>query len=120
MTGLPPGGDGWLSALAGPQLGAALRLIREHPGTPWTVARLAAQAGLPGSAFAARFTRLAGRAPLQYLTYWRMQHAQRMLRAGNAGIAQVAAQAGYQTGPAFSRAFKHWAGIAPGACRRGR
>lgn len=87
MTDLPPGGDGWLSALADPELGAALRPIREHPGTPWTVARLAAQAGLSRSAFAARFTRLAGRAPLQYLTYWRMQHAQRLLRAGNAGIA---------------------------------
>jgi AraC-like DNA-binding protein len=84
------------------------------------VARLAAQAGLSRSAFAARFTRLVGRAPLQYLTYWRMQHAQRLLRAGNAGIARIAAQVGYQTGPAFSRAFKHRAGIAPGAHRRGR
>jgi AraC-like DNA-binding protein len=79
------------------------------------VARLAAQAGLSRSAFAARFTRLVGRAPLQYLTYWRMQHAQRLLRAGNAGIARIAAQVGCQTGPAFSRAFKHWAGIAPAA-----
>jgi AraC-like DNA-binding protein len=76
--------------------------------------------GLSRSAFAARFTRLAGRAPLQYLTCWRRQHAQRLLRASNAGIAQVAAQAGYQTEPAFSRVFKHWAGIAPGANRRGR
>jgi AraC-like DNA-binding protein len=67
-----------------------------------------------------RFTRLVGRAPLQYLTYWRMQRAQRLLRAGNAGIAQIAAQVGYQTEPAFSRAFKHWAGIVPGAYRRGR
>jgi AraC-like DNA-binding protein len=55
------------------------------------VARLAARAGLSGSAFAARFTRLVGRAPLRYLTYWRMQHAQRLLRAGNAGIAQITA-----------------------------
>ena len=84
------------------------------------MARLAAQAGLSRSAFAARFTRLAGRAPLQDLTCWRLQHAQRLLRAGNAGIAQLAAQAGYQTEPAFSRAFKHWAGVAPGAYRRGR
>jgi AraC-like DNA-binding protein len=44
-----------------------------------------------------------------------MQRAQRLLRAGNAGIAQIAAQVGYQTEPAFGRAFKHWAGIAPGA-----
>jgi len=84
------------------------------------VARLAAQAGLSGSALAARFTRLVGRAPLPYLTCWRMQRAQRLLRAGNAGIAQIAAQVGYQTEPTFSRAFKRWAGVAPGAYRRGR
>jgi len=84
------------------------------------VARLAARAGLSGSAFAARFTRLVGRAPRQYLTCWRMRRARRLLRAGNAGIAQIAAQVGYQAGPAFSRAVKHWAGLAPGACRRGR
>jgi AraC-like DNA-binding protein len=77
-------------------------------------------AGLSRSAFAARFTVLVGRAPLRYLTYWRMRHAQRLLRACNAGVAQIAAQAGYQTVPAFSRAFTRWAGIAPGACRRGR
>jgi AraC-like DNA-binding protein len=84
------------------------------------VARLAAQAGLSRSAFAARFTRLVGWAPLQDLSCWRMRHARRRLRAGNAGIAQIAAPVGCQTGPAFSRAFGHWAGIAPGACRRGR
>jgi AraC-like DNA-binding protein len=94
ITGLPPGGGGWLSALAGPQLGAALRLIHEHPGTPWTLALLAARTGRSGSAFAARFTRLVGRAPVQYLTYGRMQRARRLLRAGSAGIAQIAAQLG--------------------------
>ena len=82
------------------------------------MATLADRAGLSRSAFAARFTRLVGRAPLQYLTYWRMQHAQRLLRASNASIAQIAAQSGYQIEPAFSRAFKHWTGIAPGAYRR--
>jgi hypothetical protein len=63
--------------------------------------------------------RSAGDPDVFRLTYWR-RHAQRLLRAGNAGIAQIAAHVGYQTGPAVSRAFKRWAGIAPGACRRGR
>ncbi|MGO9083360.1 MAG: AraC family transcriptional regulator [Streptosporangiaceae bacterium] len=118
LTQLPPGTDGWLHALADPQLGTALALIHQHLEAPWTVARLADRAGLSRSAFAARFTRLVGKPPLQYLTYWRMQQAQRLLQASNAGIAQIAAQAGYQTEPAFSRAFKHWTGIAPGAYRR--
>ncbi len=118
LTQLPPGQDGWLHALADPHLGTALALIHQQPEAPWTVGTLAGRAGLSRSAFAARFTRLAGQPPLQYLTYWRMQHAQRLLRASNAGIAQIAAQVGYQTEPAFSRAFKHWTGIAPGAYRR--
>jgi AraC-like DNA-binding protein len=57
---------------------------------------------------------------LQYLTYGRMQRAQRLVRAGSAGIAQIAAPVGCQTEPAFSRAFEHWAGIAPGSYRCGR
>ena len=44
--------------------------------------------------------------------------AQGLLQASNASIAQIAAQSGYQTEPAFSRAVKHWTGIAPGAYRR--
>jgi AraC-like DNA-binding protein len=83
------------------------------------VATLADRAGLSRSAFAARFTRLVGKPPLQYLTYWRMQHAQQLLQTSTASIAQIAAQSGYQTEPAFSRAFKHWTGTAPGAYRRG-
>jgi AraC-like DNA-binding protein len=118
LTQLPPGQDGWLHALADPHLGTALALIHQHPEAPWTVATLAGRAGLSRSAFAARFTRLVGKPPLQYLTYWRMQQAQRLLQASNASIAQIAAQAGYQTEPAFSRAFKHWTGVAPGAYRR--
>jgi AraC-like DNA-binding protein len=118
LTQLPPGGDGWLHALADPHLGTALTLIHQHPEAPWTVATLAGRAGLSRSAFAARFTRLAGKPPLQYLTYWRMQQAQRLLQASNASIAQIAAQSGYQTEPAFSRAFKHCTGTTPGAYRR--
>jgi AraC-like DNA-binding protein len=120
LADLPPSGDGWLSALADAQLGAALRLIHDtprrrgpRPGSPHRrdCPGLPSPRGRPVSP--------AG-GPLQYLTYWRMQHAQRLLRTGNAGIAQIAAHVGYQTEPAFSRAFQHQAGIASGACRRGR
>jgi AraC family transcriptional regulator, alkane utilization regulator len=118
LTHLPPSAQGWLRALRDPQLGEALGLIHQHPDAPWTVARLASRVGLSRSTFAARFTHIVGEAPLQYLTRWRMHHAQRLLRAGNASTAQVAVQVGYQTEPAFSRAFKRHVGIPPSVFRR--
>ncbi len=115
---LPLGGQGWLHALADAQLGAALRLIHEQPETSWTVARLASRVGLSRTTFAVRFTDVVGEAPLRYITRWRIHHAQRLLRASSASVAEVAERVGYQTEPAFSRAFKRWAGDAPGAYRR--
>ena len=115
---LPDSGNGWLRALADPQLGQALTLIHQQPETPWTVPALAARAGLSRSTFTARFAELTGEPPLRYLTRWRMHHAQRLLRTGHPTVAQVAARVGYQTEQAFSRAFTRWVGITPGAFSR--
>ena len=71
------------------------------------------------SAFAARFTQLVGQPPLQYLTTWRMQKAAQLLRDNkDTAIKEIAQQVGYDSDIAFSRAFKRWADIAPGAFRR--
>jgi len=70
------------------------------------------------SAFAARFAHLVGEPPLTYLTRWRMQKATRLLRSGHASIGEVASRVGYEAEAAFSKAFKRWTGVAPGAYRR--
>jgi AraC-like DNA-binding protein len=70
------------------------------------------------SAFAARFTTVVGETPMQYLTAWRVQKAASMLRAGAHGIAEVAANVGYESEAAFNKAFKRSLGVAPGAYRR--
>jgi transcriptional regulator GlxA family with amidase domain len=108
----------WVRALADPQLGSALALIHQHPERPWTVSELAARVGVSRSVFARRFKELVGESPLHYLTRLRMHEAQRLLRTSRAGIGEIAAQVGYQTEPAFSRAFKRSVGVAPGAFRR--
>ncbi len=118
LAELPLRGQGWLHALADQQLGAALALIHEHPEMTWTIERLASDVGLSRSSFALRFTEVVGEAPLQYITRWRMHHAQRLLRASNASLTEVAEHVGYATEPAFSRAFKRWSGVAPGEFRR--
>jgi AraC-like DNA-binding protein len=109
---------GWLGALKEPQVGSALRLIHQNPEHAWTVASLAAKVGMSRSAFAERFTRLAGEPPLAYLTRWRMLKAAGLLREGQATLAEVAGRVGYESEAAFSKAFKRSLGSTPGAYRR--
>lgn len=57
---------------------------------------------------------------MHYLTRWRMQLATRLLERQGVGVAQVAAEVGYESEAAFNRAFKKCVGTPPGAWRRGR
>ena len=72
------------------------------------------------SAFAARFTRLVDKPAMQYLAEWRMNLARRMLKETAQPIATIAADLGYQSEPAFNRAFKRVTGTTPGQVRRTR
>lgn len=99
------------------QIGQALRLIHEGPQKPWTVESLAQAVAMSCSAFAARFTALAGESPLRYLTAWRIKKASHMLLQGDP-IAAVASAVGYNTDAAFGKAFKKYAGATPGEFRR--
>ncbi|MBN9682757.1 AraC family transcriptional regulator [Corallococcus sp. NCSPR001] len=108
---------GW-KALADPAVGNALSLMHEQPGTPWTVERLARSVGVSRSGFAARFHALVGETPLHYLANWRMIRAARWLRESTDSLDTIAERAGYESAPAFSKAFKRRWGIGPGAYRR--
>ncbi|MFI0357350.1 helix-turn-helix transcriptional regulator [Actinomadura sp. 9N407] len=105
-------------ALADPRIGHALRLLHQWPARPWTVAALAAEAGMSRAVFARRFTALVGRPPLGYLTEWRMALAADLLREPGAGVAAVARRVGYADGFAFSSAFKRVRGETPSALLR--
>jgi AraC-like DNA-binding protein len=85
---------------------------------PWNVEELGRAAGLSRSALAEGFTRVIGMSPMQYLAHWRMQMAAQRLKNTSASLSQVAEQVGYESGAAFSRAFKKTFGDAPGAWRR--
>ncbi len=97
---------------------AALRAIHSDPARPWTVATLAAEAGLSRAPFARRFTAQLGQPPLTYLTWWRMTTAARLLRESDQPLTTVAARVGYASEFAFSAAFKRRYGVAPGRFRR--
>jgi AraC-like DNA-binding protein len=110
---------GWLGALRDPQIGHAITLIHRDPARPWTVATLAAEVAMSRSAFAARFTDLVGEAPMQYVMRWRMQTALTWLQEEDATVGELALRLGYGSEAAFSRAFKRFIGVSPGAVRRG-
>lgn len=111
---LDPADPSWCTALTDPAIGAALDHLHTDPARPWTVAGLAATAGLSRAAFAARFTRLVGQPPMAYLAGWRMTLAADLLRDDAGTTVAAAAQAvGYQDPFAFSVAFKRAKGMSP-------
>jgi AraC-like DNA-binding protein len=71
---------GLLAGLADPRLSIALRLLHEGVPHRWTVAALARKAGMSRAAFAARFSRTLGMAPMNNLLRWRMAVAKDLLR----------------------------------------
>jgi AraC-like DNA-binding protein len=107
-----------LHAVADPSVGAALRLIHARPADAWTVERLASAVAMSRSAFAARFSRLVGEPPYQYLARWRMTRAARLLSTGERSVADVAGQVGYANPVAFTKAFSRVHGVGPGSYRR--
>ncbi|HVZ37966.1 MAG TPA: AraC family transcriptional regulator [Candidatus Kapabacteria bacterium] len=107
-----------LRALADPDISRALTAIHREINRAWTVADLAREAGMSRTAFATRFTSLAGMPPLAYATRWRMVKASEFLARGEGTIAEVAERVGYESEAAFSKAFKREMGTAPGTWRR--
>jgi AraC-like DNA-binding protein len=55
---------------------------------------------------------------MQYLAKWRMQIASELLTTGNANLASISAEVGYESEAAFSRAFKKMVGVPPSTWRR--
>jgi len=111
---------GWLAGLHDRYVGRALTLLHGEPMRDWNVEELAAGTGLSRSALTRRFTELVGQPPMQYLAQWRMQVAANRLTVSTAKLAAIAAEVGYESEAAFSRAFKRATGLSPGAWREAR
>lgn len=114
----PAAQTGWLGALRDMQMGHAIMLIHRDPDHAWTVASLANEVAMSRSAFAARFTELVGEPAMRYIARWRMHLALTWLNEDRVTLAELSSRLGYQSEAAFSRAFKRFNGISPGAIRR--
>lgn len=107
----------WLTGLRDARLARALTALHADLAFPWTIAKLAREAGVSRSSFAAKFKTTLGETPLDYLTRWRIYRAKLLLKQG-VSMLEVAERIGYKTDAALNRAFKRKVGIGPGAWRR--
>ena len=111
------GAPAWYHAQEDLVVGAALRLMHDDPAHPWTVAELAERASVSRSAFARRFTQLAGEPPMSYLACWRLCLAADLLGSTDTTLDTIARRVGYANAYALSVAFKRVHGVRPGEHR---
>ena len=103
---------GLLSGLSHPRLRNALVAMHEAPAQEWTLDELASVAGMSRSVFATTFHETVGITPGRYLQGWRVRLAQKALRHGRP-LKIIAAEVGYGSEAALSRAFKAQSGQSP-------
>jgi AraC-like DNA-binding protein len=109
---------GWYRAENDEAIGSTIRSIHERPAHEWTVARLAAEAGMSRAAYARRFNEVVGEPPMTYLTNWRLTLAADLLREPETTVGDVAEQVGYATPFGLSAAFKRVRGVSPSEYRQ--
>lgn len=118
LDSAPEARSGWLGALRDPQIGRALAAIHRAPEQHWSVDSLAGAAAMSRSTFSARFRELVGDAPIQYLTWWRLRLGRARLQETSEPLSTISREVGYESEPAFCRAFKRLYGVSPGSLRR--
>ena len=120
LDGLPSAQAGWLAGLRDRHVGRALGMLHARPAQRWSAELLAERVGVSRSTLYERFEHYLGLAPMHYLTRWRMQLAAGLLVRTEASVLAVALEVGYESEPAFTRAFKKATGVPPGEWRRRR
>lgn len=113
-------GEGVFAAMQDRRLATVLGLIHQQPWQPWTVAELCSRAGLSKTVLSEKFALFLDASPIEYLTLWRMQIAAHWLKEPGMTVERVAERCGYESVPAFSKAFKRSFGVSPGSFHRSK
>jgi len=107
----------WWGVLRDPLLLRAVTHIHDAPGRPWTTESLAREVATSKQTLVRRFATFAGTTPGAYLTRWRMDLAAHRLRDTDDTLDEIAADVGYTSVYAFSRAFSRERSLPPGRYR---
>ena len=108
-----PARVGLVAGLGDPMIARALWALHGDVAKDWTVARLARACGASRSTFAARFRRIVGLGPIDYLIRWRMTLAKHEVRRGEQSLGAIGRSIGFQSSSAFSTAFTRAVGCSP-------
>ena len=118
LESYPPAG-GLLALLGQRSTAQAVMAMLSDPSYEWTLDELAARAAASRATLVRSFRRISGVAPLAFLTDLRLALARRRLATTGDPIGQIAADTGYQSEAALSRAFHRRFGVRPGKFRAG-
>jgi AraC-like DNA-binding protein len=96
----------------------AVRIIDLGSADMLSVAGLAAAVGLGRQRFAVAFRRTVGVTPYNYVLRRRLEAAAERLRAGSEPVLDIALDVGFGDLSEFTRRFRRYFGVSPGAWRR--
>jgi AraC family transcriptional activator of mtrCDE len=108
---------GVFQLLSKPATARALVAMLDDPMRDWSLNELAAVAAMSRASLVRAFRKAGAPAPLAFLAELRLAIARRRLAEGNTSLERIAAEVGYQSQAAFSRAFLRKYGVRPGKLR---
>ncbi|HEX4152249.1 MAG TPA: AraC family transcriptional regulator [Steroidobacteraceae bacterium] len=109
--------SGLLGLLSHRQAGRAVVAMVDRLSHPWSLGELAACAHASRASLVRMFRKQVKLAPLEFLLGLRMEVARRKLASTRATLGEIAAEIGYHSESAFSRAFRRRFGVPPGEVR---
>ncbi|MCE4225332.1 AraC family transcriptional regulator [Methylobacterium sp. C25] len=110
-------GSGLLRLLSDPITARASAALLGDPRRDWSLDEIASAAHVSRATLVRSFRRVAGTAPLTFLAGLRLGLAHQRLETSSDPLARIAAEVGYESESAFSRAFQRQFGVRPGAVR---
>ncbi|WP_440072155.1 cupin domain-containing protein [Streptosporangium sp. OZ121] len=97
---------------------AVIDEVLRDPGADWPIARLTRVAAMARATFIRHFSRSTGMTVGAFLTHVRLMTAAELLIDTERTVASIAAEVGYRSESAFSRAFRLATGSTPARFRR--
>ena len=95
-----------------------LDYVAAHYGEAITLEAMASEAGISPSHFSRLFKDVVGKSPMQFVTGFRVEQAQKMLADPNLTLSDIALACGFSDQAHFNRVFRRACGETPGRFRQ--